>query len=485
MDKNNMTSEWGLSDRDAFFASFEQRETTVRVTEDAMEAWLYLAPKEDKEEGYTKEELLELLSEHGVCHGINQSNIAAMAKKKVYNREIKVAQATQAKPGKDGYYEFSVPEDETMKMPEIRKDGSVDYQSMSVLTNVKQGDVIARYHKAVFGVDGMDVFGREIPVPQVRELPPLRGKGVSQSVDNPEEYIAETDGKVDYKDGKLSILKVHEVTGDVDLVIGKIEFPGDIVISGNVSAGVTICAGKSLTIEGTVEAANLIAGGDIVLKRGIQGNHKGRVITKGNFYADFVEHAMVQAEKDVQANILLNSQIHSGGKVLLTGKKAAIIGGMVHADKGIHCKTLGNDVNVKTVVHAGCEQSIVDKYREITKEKNEKTELLAEMEEELIELLKKKRTLGNLVKAQEKRCEELLVERKRLKKEMEEIRLKTRKCNEVFAKCKDAVIRIEGDLFVGSVIGIDGSKLSIENNTCYMEYRAISGLIAGSVIVLH
>lgn len=483
MGKNSMVNEWGLSDGNAFLASLDARETGVRITENALEAWLYLAPREDKP--YTKEELLNLLKSEGVCHGINESNVAAMAKKKVYEREIKVATAVLPKEGANGYYEFSVPEEGLVKMPEIREDGSVDYRSMSVLTNVKEGDVVARYHKAEPGTPGMDVCGREIQVPQVRELPPLTGVGIRKSDSEPDVYVASTDGKVDYKDGKLSIQKVHEVRGDVDYVTGKIEFPGDVIVSGNVSAGVTIVAGKSLTIEGTVEAATLVAGEDIVLKRGIQGNHKASVITKGNFYADFVEHAKVQAAKSVQANSILNSQVYSGEKVILTGKRASIIGGFVHADMGIICKALGNDVNVKTVLHAGCEESVLDKFREITKEKSEAVEKKEVLEAELGDILKKKKKAGKLINSIEARCMKLISERKTLNEQLEDITAREAKCNEKILKCKDAYIRVEGDIYTGSVVSIGGSRLMIERNTSFMEYRAISGLIAGKVIALN
>ena len=49
---------------------------------------------------------MEFLQKNGVVRGFHTSNIAAVAKKEVYNREIKVALGRDAVEGIDGYYEY-------------------------------------------------------------------------------------------------------------------------------------------------------------------------------------------------------------------------------------------------------------------------------------------------------------------------------------------------------------------------------------------
>lgn len=479
-----LLDEIGMGVENAIFDPYDETSTYVRITEDNSQAWLYLTRKEDGSP-YTKQEIYELLKKNEVRAGYHSSNISAMAKKKVYEREIKVAEAVLPVEGKNGFYEYAIDLEDTVKMPEVREDGTVDYQSMSVISNIRKGEVIARYHRAKPGIPGVNVKGDELPVEPVRELPPLMGRGIAVSSKDPDVYEASIEGKIEYKDGKINIINVHQVNGDVDLITGKIEFYGDVVISGNVEAGVTIRAGKSLTIEGTVEAANLFAGEDIVLKRGIQGNQKGKVVARGDIYADFIEHTEVQAGRCVRANCILNSTVRAGEKVILTGRKGCIIGGYVHGDTGIECEELGNISEVKTVVHAGCETEIMDKYREISRKKREIKEVAERIAPELHQLAAILAKGGMLPKNKEVIYENLKKQKEELIQKIEDIKEAEARYTAQIEKTHNATIRIDGNLHKGSVICIGSCQMVVQNTTCYMEYRNISGMIAGSVIVKH
>lgn len=461
---------------------YDKSSTYVRVTEDDRQAWLYLMPKADGS-GYTKDELLGLLHEHDVVAGINVDNLIAMSKKKVYEREIKVAEFKDSVPGKDGYYEYFFDINSSTKRPTIREDGSVDYQSMNMVNNVKEGALLAKYYPAVDGIPGKDVRGFEIPVEQVKNLPPLQGKGLIRDEADENLYRAAFEGKVECQDGKINLNKIHQISGDVDQIIGKVEFFGDVLISGNVEAGTVIRAGKSLTIEGTVEAAHLVAGGDIILKRGIQGNQKAQVVCKGTLFADFIEHTQVKAGGNVEANIILNSNIEAEGKVVLTGKKGTLIGGNVHGTKGIDCKELGNDVEVKTIVHAGCLPEVLTNQRKLMKEEEDIKEATEALVHEVKDIEAKVKATGSISPILEKRLKALIEEKKKLDEKMANCREKLALGMQYIDKAKGATVRIDGNLYKGSVICIDQGRLPVENNTMYMEYRNISGMIAGTVIV--
>ncbi len=471
----------GVSKDFSVFAP-DKTKTYVRVTEDKMQAWLYLMPKEDGE-SYTKEELIALLNENGVVAGLNVDNLIAMSRKKVYEREIKVAERVEPMEGKNGYYEYFFDEENIKRKPVIRPDGSVDYQSMNRVQKIKEGEVLARYHKAQEAIEGSDVMGNPIPVIPAKDLPPLQGRDIKRDEEDPSLFVAAKEGKLDFRDGKIEIISAYEINADVDMLIGNVEFYGDVVISGNVDAGVTIKAGKNLTIEGSVEAASLYAGGDIILKRGIQGNHKAYIEAKGDVFADFIEHSRVRAGGDVTVNIILNSQVYADGKVILQGKKGTLIGGNVHGSKGICCKELGNDVEVKTIAHAGCPVELLSTFR---KEKYQAELMQGEISsacEELKLIEKKVRETGSLPKSLEVRVGAI-------KKRVEELSESLKKSKEKLAvqqnymrMCKNATVRVEGHIYAGSIICVDEAKMPVEKSTTYMEYRNISGMIAGSVVV--
>lgn len=451
--------------------------TYLRVDEDGMAAWLYLAPP-DRGQTYVKSDLETFLERNGVIRGFHSSNLSAMVKKKVYDREILVAQGAPVKAGVDGYFEYLFTPEE-YGAPKIRKDGSVDYSNMSALQNVKKGEKVAIYHYAVQGEDGYTVLGGEMKVKPARDLPPMRGKGILRENDI---YYAQCDGKIEVKNGKIDIQNVHEITGDVDMIIGKVEFFGDVIINGNVESGVTIRAGRNIEIHGTTGCATLFAGGDVILSRGIQGG--GKISARGNVFADFIENTTVEAGGMVQSNTILNAKISAKDKVITTGKKGAIIGGYTHAVKAIEAMTAGNDVELRTILHCGYAPEHFEKLVEVKRKEEETKAKISELVETMTEALREKRMRGSATSAA---TEAKLVEWNRLKDEyfaeLDKTGSECERLEEIMESSKGAYIKVNGNLYRNVVISINAEQMIMERNTCFMKYTADHGIIEGSVIV--
>lgn len=451
--------------------------TYLRVEDDDMTAWLYLTPPAEGQV-YSKRELESYLEQHGVVRGYHSSNLSAMVKKKVYDREILVAQGQEAKPGKDGFFEYLFSPEEHIG-PAIREDGSVDYSSMSALQNVHKGDKVAIYHYAEQGVDGYTVRDNVLKASPARDLPPMRGKGITRENGV---YYAQNDGKIEVKNGKIDIQNVHEIIGDVDAIIGKIEFFGDVIINGNVEGGVTIRAGRNIEIHGTTGGASLFAGGDVLLSRGIQGG--GKISARGNVFAEFIENTTVEAGGIVQSNVILNSKVSAKDKVITNGKKGAIIGGQVHALKSIEAMTAGNDVEVKTVLHCGYPPEAFDMLLETRRKETEIKEKLAKLVDTMTEALREKRRRAiNAVKTTEANLsdwnrlkDEYFAELDKVGKEREEL-------EETMEEGRDSYIKVDGNLYRNVVISINAERIIMDRNTCFMKYTADKGVIEGTVII--
>lgn len=451
--------------------------TYLRVDEDEMAAWLYLTPPKE-EQTYSKRELESYLEQHGVVKGFHSSNLSAMIKKKIYDREILVARGAQIKPGTDGYFEYLFSPEEH-GAPKVREDGSVDYSSMNALQNVHQGDKVAVYHYAVQGVNGYTVRGGEMKADPVRDLPPMRGKGI---IRENEVYYAQSDGKIEVKDGKIDIQNVHEIMGDVDAIIGKIEFFGDVIINGNVEGGVVIRAGRNIEIHGTTGAATLFAGGDVLLSRGIQGG--GKISARGNVYAEFIENTTVDAGGMVQSNVILNAKVNAKNKVVTTGKKGAIIGGYTHALKSIEVITAGNDVELKTILHCGYEPESFDRLLEARRRETEIKEKLSKLVDTMTEALREKRMRGaNTSRA----TEASLLEWNSLKDEyfaeLDKVGQEREALENTMEEGKDAFIKVDGNVYRNVVISINAEQMTLDRNTCFMKYSADKGVIEGTVII--
>ena len=451
--------------------------TYLRVDDDEMAAWLYLTPP-DKGQTYTKRELERYLEQSGVIKGFHSSNLSAMIKKQVYNREILVAKGAETKPGTDGYFEYLFAPEEHIG-PKINEDGSVDYSSMSALQNVHKGDKVAIYHYAVQGEDGYTVMGGEMKASPVRDLPPMRGKGITRENGV---YYAQSDGKIEVKDGKIDIQNVHEIMGDVDAIIGKIEFFGDVIINGNVEGGIVIRAGRNIEVHGTTGPATLFAGGDVMLSRGIQGG--GKISARGNVYAEFIENTTVDAGGLVQSNVILNAKVNAKDKVITTGKRGAIIGGYTHALKSIEVMTAGNDVELKTVLHCGYAPESFDKLLEARRREADIKEKLSKLVDTMTEALREKRMRGtNTSRA----TENSLLEWNQLKDEyfaeLDKVGQEREALETTMEEGRESFIKVDGNIYRNVVIGINAEQMTLERNTCFMRYSADKGVIEGTVIV--
>ncbi len=70
---------------------------------------------------------------------------------------------------------------------------------------------------------------------------------------------ANVNGQVSIIDNRIHVLDVYEVNESISMKIGNIDFPGKIVIRGDVPTGFTIKAEGDISIFGLVEAATIIA----------------------------------------------------------------------------------------------------------------------------------------------------------------------------------------------------------------------------------
>lgn len=452
----------------------------VRIEDDQMTAWIFLV---NPDTPYTKEEIYNFLKQRGVVRGFHKSNVAAIVKKHVYEREIRVAIGKPNDKGMDGYYQYIYSPEEYMK-PKILEDGSADYTSMKVIHVVEIGDEVAQYFPAVQGDDGYSVTGIEMRARLVENLPWVPGEGVEV---DPETgvYHATIKGKVEIVNSRVDVKTVHEVDGDVDLLTGSIDFNGDVLIHGSVEAGVTIKAAGNIEIHGSVEAADISAGGNLLLSRGIHGAQKSKITAKGSIFAEFIEHTTVEAGGDIRANSLVNSEISVDGKIVLTGRgrRGAIVGGYIHALQGIEANSIGNDAEVRTSVHVGFPPEDQKKLYTYRKSEAEIERNLSETSDKLEAAQKSIMSANSHSPMLQQRAKELKAEKDKYFKELTDVRIKMGELNDMIEKGKDATVMIDGNIYRGTVVGVNSQQINIEHNTCYMRYFAVDGKMDSNVII--
>ncbi len=430
----------------------------VALKNQDMEAWMRLEPPEDGDP-YSLMEVQALLEKQGVIYGINQSRLTAMIQKKIYGREVLVASGKPAEEGEDGRFEFIFDMNDNKK-PVIREDGSVDYASMNVITCVNAGDIIAMYHPAIKGKAGSTVKAKIVQPKPTRDLKPLYPVKVSYNSENMI-YRAEIDGRVELTKTQIRISDVQEYTDDIDNVHGDVIFKGDVIIHGSVEPGVTIKATKSITVDKTIEASNIEAGGDVLIRGGILGNGRCKIKCAGNIKADFIEYAEIEAEGDIDANYILDSTVVARGEIHTTGKQGAIVGGNVYGMMGISTKISGNDVGIKTVIAAGVRDSVFQEKIMLERQIKATSEIIKSMEANEEELERSIR-LGTASEMDVKKKGEIMKSRIEKTAKLNEVRQKVAEFNELIERCENSRIYVEDTAYPGTVVQIDAQQIVVD-----------------------
>ncbi len=443
-----------------------EQKPIVRVSYNDMEAYLTL-PEPPEDQVYTVTMLMDALGEKGVCEGIDQRKIQEMVSQKLYNIEFLVAAGVAPTDGVDGYYDYNFDTNFDSK-PKVLPDGSVDYWSVHSIESVICGQVIAIYHPAVEGTDGMTVKGRVVQAKRAREQMPIKGKGFERMNDNLT-YTALMDGKIEMQNGRIVILPIHELHGNAELGGGNIDFRGDVVIHGQVENGVSIKATGSITIDGVVEACELEAGTDIILRSGMLGGNKASVKARGNITAKFFEFTKISCEGNLQADVLMDSDVACQGQVIMNGPRGSIIGGTIHAIRGVTVSTLGNDAEKRTEINVGAGVDVYSRVRVLEK-KIETTQIeLEKIEEGLaqFDLLQAERGVSY---ANDPRRMALLRVKIRDTATCASDKEELRKLRNLAEGSRGACVSVIREVYPGVIINIDEMKFTLKNMATGIEF---------------
>jgi len=345
----------------------ERIDATVKVTvsPDKMKAYVTFTPP-DNGRMLTLEEVLDELSKNGVIYGINRTNLETLVKYPVYNEMICIAEGTPPVNGENGKVEFHF-DIKRDHRPTILEDGRVDFRELNLIQNIEKGGVLCSLIPPTPGKPGKTVAGTDIPALDGKPAVLPRGRNVVVSEDGTQ-LVAGIDGQISYIDGKVSVFATHEVKADVDNSTGNINFIGNVVVMGNVLSGFTIEAGGNVEVMGVVEGATIRAGGDIILRRGMQGMGKGILISGGDIIARYIENSNVEARNDIKAEAIMHSNVKCGNKLELSGRKGLLVGGSCKVGKEIIAKVIGSHLATVTEIEVGVDPTVRERYKAVRDE---------------------------------------------------------------------------------------------------------------------
>lgn len=262
-----------------------------------------------------------------------------------------VAKGIASCSGKD---ESVVWSEEIQEEKKIWKNGlAVDFYSFNQIVTVDKDTFIGLLAPIVPPKKGEDVLGQSITAegdPKPMEF----DNTITKTNDTPPKLIANLPGKVVQTGNKITIDEVVLIKGDIGFETGNINTPANVHIKGAIPDRFQVRSEKSITVESVIEAAQVRAGKEIVVKGGIVGRSEGGVTSEGDISAKFCTEANLTAAGDIRIQKqIMASRLYLSGKLL--AEQSAVIGGHVYASQGVEIGYLGNDTDTPTSIVVGCD----------------------------------------------------------------------------------------------------------------------------------
>lgn len=340
----------------------------IKIAADKMSASVIFHEPINSTNLLDKTDIINLLNNQGVRFGINEDRIDEFLKNRIYEEWFTIAEGQLPVNGVDGFIEYFFQTDKKTLKPKLLADGSVDYRNLNLFETAVEGQVLAVSHEAIPGKDGMNVTGKLVACVRAKNAPFLpKGKNTKILEDN-KTLISEISGRLLYADGKVSILPILEIPGNVDNSTGNVEFLGTVIVKGSVISGFSVTAGADIEIEGSVEGAFIKARGSILLMKGVQGGSKAVIEAGGDINANFIENAVISAGFNINANSIMHSSVSCGGSLNLIGKRGLLVGGKTVVGEKIDAKVIGSSMSTLTEIEVGINPKKLEEYKATTKE---------------------------------------------------------------------------------------------------------------------
>lgn len=434
----------------------------LTTSDNGMLATIIIHPPVDEEE-ITFEAIQEVIAESGIVHGINEDIMDVIKNGFEFNIVYEIAKGIEPKDGKDGKAIYYFNTDNKNAKPSLNEDGSVDFHNLNLINNVKQDDVLVKIKPEVEGESGLDIFGKEVPPPPVtKAVLPKYGPHIKKSEDELS-LISEVDGHVEFISNKIIVNEVLTIQGDVDNSTGDINYNGSVMVTGNVLSGFSVKAKKNIEIMGLVEGANLLASGNIIIRGGVQGMDKARIICAGTLVSKYIANAFVKANGSINTNSILHSQVSSNDVINVNGK-GLISGGKVRANRVISAKTIGTHLGTKTNIEVGVDPDIVEKFQEF-KEKLSKQEDELKKLNQIIRVLEDRRKKGVLSDDRRLTLEKSYSTKESLTKEIKTCKNIINNLAPLMENVKSGKIKIASQVFPGVVVTIGSQSMVVRNQT--------------------
>lgn len=431
----------------------------VSVAEEAWKGVARFYPPSNGGRLCTKDDVIYQLGRQGIKFGINEDAIDEFLKDRNYCTSYVFAEAQAPEEGHDAVitYHFNT---DLSKKPKMNNDGSVDFHQLDTVSLVTKGMCLATLDPAVHGKPGSDVMGRPLRPKKVNVKFLRQSKHTKLSADGLQ-LFSEVDGHAMLTDGQIFVSDTYTVPANVDTSTGDIKYNGNVEIVGNVNTGYKVEATGDIVVNGIVEGAELVASGQIILKRGIQGMGRGKLQAGTNIVSRFIESAEVVAGGFVQTESIMHSKVSANQEITVKGKKGFITGGSIRSGKFIEAKTAGSVMGTNTILEVGVNMSLTEEVKKLEAEHKELTESIDKANKVIFFISKKIKEREQLTPEKLERFQTLSAKKKEMENRIVEI---DNRIDEINAELDNA---IGGYILIDDVI-YPGCKVTVSNVSTFI-----------------
>ncbi|MBF8983067.1 DUF342 domain-containing protein [Lutibacter sp. B2] len=421
----------------------------LEISKDEMEA--YISVEMQEETKLSRADIDEILEKNNVIYGLDDQVIDEIILEGRDCEKRIIAKGKLPENGKDGevIYCFDV---EQNHMRQIRKDGTIDFKELNSIKCVDKGAYIAEKIPATEGDAGMNIRGKEVKQKFGKKVCFKKGKNIVESACGLK-LIADADGQVVLKDGKVSISNVYEINGDLDTSVGNVHFNGNVIVRGDIKSGFMIEADGDVEVYGIVGSANIFATGDIKLHKGIHGKSVGKLVSRQNIVVKYVENCYIKADGDIYADVVMHSNLEANGSIVIEGQKGLIVGGEARATKDLKANIIGSVMETTTTIKVGIDPVNRDKNNLLKKDLKEINKNL----ENILKVIKVLSQIKGTPLFTEKKKEMLkksISTEQYLNEKRETINKEISILNAIFEKSKEGKVSASSTIYPGVKISI-------------------------------
>jgi hypothetical protein len=431
----------------------------VTFNDTKMEAYLSITEEQGGGNPVTYKDIDEEIGRYGIAIETDTEAARSLVDDKRYGKKILLAKGTKAINGRDGVINYLF-EATNELVPKKGKLGEVDYKDLGLVRNITEGELIAVIQHPDEGIPGVNVFGQALPPIAGKPIKYVVGGGTSINAEETE-IKASTSGNLVWQKGCFSVEETLVIKESVDVSTGNIDFIGDVLVKGNVAENFTVKSKKTVTVNGTVTGATIIADGSVVINLG---SVNSDIVAKGDVKLGFCESSKVECRGNFSSQSIIAGEVFCGGTINLTQGRGVVFGGKHTAIGGFIANIIGSESYTKTQITLGNTAVLAEEKLELgnkIKDLEERTKKLLQVAEVLQE---QKKNTGQLPADREAMLTTAIRSRFTFQREVKVLTARILEIDQELDSVGDQYIIIHKDLWPGVTVRIGADVLIVDRH---------------------